>query len=263
MHGFMHNSNGNARNAPNLSFLDDLNSNRLPLNGQGMLLDSNSGEVFRDSPDSSHSSSLPDPTRRRLNELVMQLTDIYITLPKGHAARAPSVRMKEADKFFTVLNFHVFTQTYFHHFYPHCPVIHRPSFNSSTAAHGLILVVCLAGAFYSSLQDSITMARSLLDLAEEFIFQNPCFQQNSRSKFSGEALEDSTEVLETLQAALTITILQNWEGNEAARRRIRTHRFGALVSVCSPPAILFSFSANRKLLWLIRWLDNTETASDN
>jgi len=232
MHGFIRSSSG-TRNAANSSFLDNLNSNRLNLDGQGMLIDSTSAEAFRDSPESNNSSSLPDPTRRRLNELVMQLTDIYINLPKAHPARAPTVRMMDADKYFTVSNFQVFTQTYFHHFYPHCPIIHRATFSSGTAAHGLILVVCLAGALYSSLQDSIIIARSLLDLAEEYIFQSPCFEQKGEPNSSGEALHDSVEALEALQAALTITVLQNWEGSEAARRRVRTERFRAIVSVCT------------------------------
>jgi hypothetical protein len=242
-----------SSNLPNPSFLGDLNSNNFNVPSQGSLLDSMSGDVLRDSH-SPESTSLPDPTRRRLSELVMQLTNIYITLPKGHPARAASVKIKDADKFFTVSNFHTFANTYFHHFYPHCPIIHRSSFNLKTAPLNLILVVCLAGALYSSLQEAIIMAQGLLDVAEEYIFQDPHFEQLATGNFSGEA----SQACASVQSAVMITMIQNWEGNEAARRRVRTERFGGIVSVClAPPMILINTTkANKANICTHRVLDH-------
>lgn len=201
--------------------------------GQGSLLDATSTEgTTRDRLDP---SSLPDLTKRQLSKIIMQLTDLYITLPKGHHARAPGVQIKDTGKFLSLSNLKLFTQTYFHHFYPNCPIIHRATFDPRTASPRLILAVCLAGASYSSLQDVSTWEQSILDLAEEYVFRNPFFEGFSRGKFNGDKNPENFNAhLEAMQAAIIITFLQNWEGNEPARHRIRTERFGLIVSVCLP-----------------------------
>lgn len=207
--------------------------NREYMAGQGSFLNITSTEgISRDRLDS---GPLPDPAKRQLGKIIVQLTDLYITLPKGHHARAPGVQIKDTDKFLTVSNLKLFIQTYFHHFYPHCPIIHRTTFNPKTTSLRLILAICLAGASYSSLQDVLTWEQSILDLAEEYVFRNPYLDGLSKGKFNSDANPDNYNAhLQAMQAALIIIFLQNWEGNEPARRRIRTQRFGTIVSVCFP-----------------------------
>lgn len=140
--------------------------------------------------------------------------------------------MESIDSFFTVSNLRTFSQTYFHHFYPHCPIFHRPSFDLKTLSLRLILVIYLAGALYSSLEDAILMARSFLDLAEEYVFRNPYFEQLGKRHCRKEPMQDCESHLQAVQAEVSITFLQNWEGNDPARRRIRMERFSSIVSVC-------------------------------
>ncbi|KAH9207919.1 hypothetical protein DL95DRAFT_481807 [Leptodontidium sp. 2 PMI_412] len=178
-------------------------------------------------------SELSGPTvviERRLNELIMRLTDLYINLPKGHHARASTVGIESAGLFFTKSNLRIFLQTYFHHFYPHCPLLHIPSFDFGTASISLLLVIYLAGAIYSSLQDELILAQNFFDLAEEYIFQDQLFGQLKRGNLDKSASHDSSNALQTMQAAVSIIFLQNWGGNDVARRRIRTERFNRLVS---------------------------------
>lgn len=156
-------------NAPNPPLLDNSYSQGFNVSGQDSLFDPRSGPLTGGSPDS---TGLPDPMRRRLSELAMQLTDTFITLPKRHWARTTSAKIQDADKFFTLPNFQLFTQTFYHHFFPQCPIIHRPSCNLKIASLRLVLVICLAGALYSSLPEAIAIAQSLLDLAEETAMRN-------------------------------------------------------------------------------------------
>ncbi|KAF2796691.1 hypothetical protein K505DRAFT_157248 [Melanomma pulvis-pyrius CBS 109.77] len=182
-------------------------------------------------------------TNTRISELVMQLASIYITLPKGHPARASNVRMEDIDEFLTTSKIRTVSQTYFHHFYSHLPILHRPSFNVETTSLRLVLVVYLGGALFSSLDDLIHMARSFLDLAEEYIFQDPFFEQLSKWDSQREPVQDCDSNIQAVQAALNIIFLQNWEGNNQARRRIRAERFSSVVmgsramqltSACNP-----------------------------
>jgi hypothetical protein len=92
----------------------------------------------------------------------------------------------------------------------------------------------LAGALYSSLPEAIATAQSLLDLAEEYVFRNACLQEFSKGKGSPDQIQDCDAKLEAIQSAVVITFLQNWEGNEAARRRGRTERFNTIISVFTP-----------------------------
>ncbi|KAL1615264.1 hypothetical protein SLS56_011888 [Neofusicoccum ribis] len=159
--------------------------------------------------------SLQDQTKDRLRELVMRLTDAYISLPRDHAARA-GVRVEDAYSFFTPPNLRTFVHTYFHHFHPHCPITHRPSFDARTASLPLVLAICLAGALYSSCPDAAAVARSLLGLAEECVFGEPCFRQlANRPAGARSAQGGATMHLQAVQAAVIIACVQNIEGDAA------------------------------------------------
>jgi Fungal specific transcription factor domain len=186
----------------------------------------------------------PSPVSRKIYELVMQLTNTFITLPKGHHAKVTSSKIDQADSFFTSPNVQIFIQTYFHHFHPHFSVIHRPSFDIKTTSPRLLLAVSLAGSLYMSLSHDIGRGKGLLDLAEEFIFRDATLKRVAKGSSNNEvndAANDAAGVcessLEILQAAFIIVVLQNWEGNKAAQRRARVDRLQQLVSVRDIPPI--------------------------
>ena len=160
------------------------------------------------------------PISRKIYELVMQLTNTFIALPKGHHAKAASAQIDQVDTFFTPSNVQIFIQTYFHHFHPHFSIIHRPSFDMKTASPRLLLAVCLAGSVYTSFSHDVGRGKSLLDLAEEFIFREPALKRIANGDSIGESDNVATDFaacesnLEILQAAFIIVVLQSWEGNK-------------------------------------------------
>ncbi|KAJ4345200.1 uncharacterized protein N0V89_011329 [Didymosphaeria variabile] len=175
----------------------------------------------------------------RIYELVTQLTNTFITLPKGHHAKASSSRIDQADTFFTVSNVTSFIQTYFHHFHPHFTIIHRPSFDLKTVSPRLLVAVCLAGSLYMSTLHDIGRGKSFLDLAEEFIFRDTLLRRAARGRPFNEGTNNvandsavaCASSLQTMQAALIIVLLQNWEGNLAAQRRARSDGVQQLISL--------------------------------
>lgn len=178
-------------------------------------------------------------TEYNLRKTVMQLTQTSACLPLGHSGSAENANLHYAMDLFTMPNAKVFVQTYFHHFYPHCPIIHRAMFERRTPSLPLLLVICLTGAMYSSMHDTIMMARNLLDLAEECIFRNPDFDAISKARGPEDLVKNSIVYEQAIQAALSIVILQNYEGSAAARQRVRRHRLSDIVSVIFPLHLFF------------------------
>jgi hypothetical protein len=217
------------RNTSNSSSMYELSPTASGVIGQASL--PNAVPTERSFRGMQESSALPNLVARRIRELVMQLTDTYITLTKGHPMRSPEAKIGQADRFFTVTNVRVFIETYFHHFHPNLPIIHRASFDINSTSPRLLLALCLAGSSYTSLSNAITIGRSLLDLAEEFIFRHIIFKSPSKERFIPGDISKYAAHLEVLQAAVIIITLQQWEGNEKAQRRARTERHNTIVSV--------------------------------
>jgi hypothetical protein len=225
---------GSASNSPhsshNVAFYPEINPIFGAFSHDTIPINNRIPEITQDSSDPNALS----PVSRKIYELVMQLTNTFITLPKGHYAKAASVKIDQANTFFASSNVQIFIQTYFHHFHPHFSVVHRPSFNMKTASQRLLLAVCLAGSLYSPLSHDIGRGKSLLDLAEEFIFCDAAFKRAAKGNLTNEGVSTTTACessLEILQAGFIIVVLQNWEGNKAARRRARIDRLQQLVSV--------------------------------
>lgn len=207
------------------------------------------GGMYRDTSDISSDLCLPNPmqdssltsntnpaesivlTEHNFRKAVAQLTQASAFLPLGQAGSTEDANLDYALALFTVPSAKILLQTYFHHFHPHCPIIHRAMFERRTPSLPLLLVLCLAGAMYSSMHDTIMMARNLLDLVEEYVFRNPDFEAINKAHKPDDMIRNSVVYEQAIQAALSIIILQNFEGNLAARQRVRKHRLSDLVSV--------------------------------
>ncbi|EGS17106.1 uncharacterized protein CTHT_0074360 [Thermochaetoides thermophila DSM 1495] len=79
-------------------------------------------------------------------------------------------------------------------------------------------------------------AKMLLNCVEEMVFTDDDFCRDIDSPVSGEDAPPVTSLdnrrrLQALQAAYIVCLYQNWEGTDAAKRRIRRHRFGTVISV--------------------------------
>ncbi|OTB15251.1 hypothetical protein K445DRAFT_318086 [Daldinia sp. EC12] len=118
--------------------------------------------------------------------------------------------------------------------YPHCPIVHRPTFNLAFAHPFLVMTMVLLGAVMSPIAQHREQGKFLLDSAEKAVF--------SSKVFDCEGYKDIDEVhnsgaVATFQAAFFVCIMQKWEGNEAAKQRIRRYKFTTLVTAVRSLAI--------------------------
>ncbi|KAF7554812.1 hypothetical protein G7Z17_g2665 [Cylindrodendrum hubeiense] len=132
---------------------------------------------------------------------------------------------KSAEYIFTVDKVDDFVQAYFENWHPHCPMLHRPSFNLSTAFTPLITAVILVGAIYSSTENA-EAARACLNAAENYIFGHEAFRR-ILSPLSGKTC---TLGIEPLQAGFIISVPQHWDNHRDSRHRVRLHRYADLIS---------------------------------
>ncbi|KAF9894858.1 hypothetical protein FE257_004479 [Aspergillus nanangensis] len=87
--------------------------------------------------------------------------------------------------------------------------------------------MALIGACTSSSEQDRDLAHLLLDVAEEVLFSHPIFSDDSSSTREWQTDETGVSVL---QATYFMCILQKWEGNDAAKRRIQRSRFTMFVA---------------------------------
>ncbi|KAK5059884.1 hypothetical protein LTR84_009767 [Exophiala bonariae] len=122
-----------------------------------------------------------------------------------------------------------FTQEYWSTWYIHWPVLHRATFQISIASTGLVASLVLLAASYSPDAATRELARYWADAVEAMVFEDEFFGSNTvYSALNGACLEKR---LRALQAAHAMCIYQTFEGNHAARRRIRRGRFNEVVAM--------------------------------
>ena len=106
-------------------------------------------------------------------------------------------------------------------------------FNPSTISVPLLLAVVLTGALFSLSVSERALARSMLDFAEDYAFDNPTFQDLlscAQPRFG----TDPRLVLESVQAAVSVFQIQLREGSSTKRKQMRTIRMSQLVLVSRP-----------------------------
>ncbi|KAJ6437316.1 transcription factor [Purpureocillium lavendulum] len=121
-----------------------------------------------------------------------------------------------------------FAATYFRLSHHHVPIVHRPSFGSNQTAATLILAVILAGALRSPPRDDALCVRSMARLFEEYIFLRLANIMSVHGASHPDIM--SSELLETMQAAVLVYNIQFMDNNATTRRRIRTQRLPTLVA---------------------------------
>lgn len=140
-------------------------------------------------------------------------------------------------RFFCPPNIKRFLRLFWDEWYPHCPIIHKPTFDALKAPSVLLVPMVLMGAFMSPDAQDAVLANEWVTFGEENVFSDHIF--------SAEAVEKSISAndiapLKMIQAAYIMCILLNWEGNDVAKRRVRHYRLATLVSVREKHRLLFS-----------------------
>jgi hypothetical protein len=130
-----------------------------------------------------------------------------------------------------------FVELFFDQWYPHCPILHKPTFDLATVPSLLLAPVLLMGACMSDDQEERMKGRLYAELVEKLVFSNPLL-----SLYSNRKMNDDIEIspVKVMQAAYLMCLLQNWEGDDTAKKRIRQYRFITLIAVCEPFPVDFS-----------------------
>lgn len=133
-----------------------------------------------------------------------------------------------------------FCNMYFEFWHPHCPIVHRPSFQMETVPTALLVPITLMGAMYSTVDKEVSTAKLLLDLAEIFVFSVDDFREEFEIqqvlRLSSTMHQDSNLMMSPLafdhvRAAHLMVCVQYWAGNTFAKRRVVETRFGVAVKV--------------------------------
>lgn len=119
-----------------------------------------------------------------------------------------------------------FTGAYFSCWSPHCPILHRPTFDFTTVYPPLLLAVFLIGQAYSSELDA-SLGQAYYDIAEEYAFSHPRFNELLQDSLPFSPAPSTS--LEPLQAAYLMVLVQMCSNKILARRRVRSSRYNDVI----------------------------------
>lgn len=136
-------------------------------------------------------------------------------------------------RFFAPRNLRRFLHLFWMLWYPNCPIIHKPSFGTKAISGMLFTTMMLVGACLSPHKAENDFARLLLNCVEEAVFANSSMSRDAMSRDLGSAncSVDDRSRLQSLQAMFLVCVLQNWEGTDEAKRRIRSYRYTTVITV--------------------------------
>jgi len=126
----------------------------------------------------------------------------------------------------------MFVKLFFDQWYPHCPILHKPTFDLTTVPALLLAPVILMGACMSDIEDERIKGKLYAEIVEKLVFSHPLLSLYSNCDVVGDT---DLSPVKVMQAAYLMCLLQNWEGNDAAKKRIRQYRFITLIAVCKIP----------------------------
>lgn len=161
---------------------------------------------------------------RRLQDLASILTSVVI----ARSGNAPGKMLQDSlNSILRADGASDLVKSYFDHWYPHCPIIHPPSFDLESVYLPLLLTVLLIGALYLS-REKADAARCCFDVCEELVFSDRSFMDLVNR--SPSTLVGSLVDIQLMQAALNVNILRIWDTHRGSRRRMRVHRYSDMIT---------------------------------
>lgn len=141
----------------------------------------------------------------------------------------PAVLMTDIVEFFSQEYLVSSLDLFWDRWYPHCPIIHRPTFEISRCPALLLSTMVLIGTCTSPRLSYRKEVKDLLDMMEEIVFSNPIFLRQT----TGTSIDEQSDgqKISVLQATYFMCIMQKWNGNDAAKLRIQRNRFTVFVAV--------------------------------
>ncbi|KAI5366188.1 hypothetical protein Slin15195_G077110 [Septoria linicola] len=154
----------------------------------------------------------------------------------GVTAWSQSIQLA-CDSFFTSPRLANYLNAYWALWHPNCPIIHKPTFNVQASPAMLLAVMALLGACLSPVPGDRESALMWLDAVEEWVFSAPEFSDDPLQPHpGGEHSSTLRKRLDALRTAYCVVLLQTWEGNDTAKRRVGRSRYtdviGVFRSVC-------------------------------
>lgn len=131
-------------------------------------------------------------------------------------------------RFFCPGNLRRFIRLFWDEWYPHCPIIHKPTFNALNVPVILLVPMAITGAFMSESDADVKLAMEWLEFGEEIVFASAILSAEPVERAPSDV---DIPPLRIIQAAYLTCIMLNWEGSDTMKRRVRHHHFAALVSV--------------------------------
>lgn len=157
--------------------------------------------------------------------VVSPYSDVKLTLADWSMAKETA-----CISFFHPDNLIRYLEYYWGLWYPNCPTIHRPSFDVARIPYQLLAPMALIGACLSPNAPDRENGRVWFDIVEEMVFSDETTFDSRTSTSNPCPPEQLESRMRSLQAAYTVCLYQNWEGQDAAKARIRRQRFGLLIS---------------------------------
>ncbi|KAJ5777028.1 hypothetical protein N7520_000274 [Penicillium odoratum] len=130
---------------------------------------------------------------------------------------------------FSPPNIHRFLEYFWSLWYPHCPIVHRPLFDATSALSPLLCVMVIIGACLSPDTHDGQAAKKCLDSVEELIFGHEIFRCDAEPPNNRE--HSKKEKTQYIQAAYLVSTLQKREGSVEAQARIRRYRHASMVAL--------------------------------
>ena len=183
--------------------------------------------------DIEQSAESPDPLIFHSHEIVKRLKEC----PRSRSDMTCDTGNPRSEElcnlFFSPSNLHAYLELYWAMWHPNWPVIHKPSFDVSSISTSLIASMSIMGACHSPHLEDRQGARHWFDRVEEMVFGECdalCIELGY-TDFRNLGRIRASEVLRTVQAAYLVCLVQNYDGIQEGRRRVRHRRISTIVMV--------------------------------
>ncbi|KAL3476682.1 hypothetical protein BJX99DRAFT_258232 [Aspergillus californicus] len=223
-------------------------------------------------------SWLNDTLALKTHQILLLVKEVVVIKPRNSAVTLDWSPVVEQIclQFFAPVNLRKFMELYWAIWHPNVNFVHRPTFDPVHAKPSLLAAMALVGACVSSDVIDHESARMWFNCVEELVFIDEDF--NSDLSFSPSSdISKYRYKIQALQAAYIVCLYQNWEGDDASKRRVRRNRFATLVSTArdlsipvarhknySEHTILefnwMEFAAREELVRLLTWTFLLDTA---
>lgn len=185
-------------------------------------------------PFASSEGSTRHPLASKSREIVLGIQEAINNKTQGQTTPVhwSSSKERSCALFFSPPNLEKFTGCFWHLWYPHWPVFHRPTFKAGEKPAQLIATMSLIGACMSPDKSERDQALSWLEAMEDWVFCNPDFSEDAIQPIYDESqLPQIENRLDSIRAVYALILIMTWEGSDKQATRARRTLFAQTVSV--------------------------------